>query len=241
MPQRIRPGHSSKGLPVHPEEGPSGTGQQQTLYLPPVSAAHQALINGGMLRIHRNDLCPVLLRLRHDQLSGADQCFLVGKPDPFAFPDCRKRRLQTYHPHCGGNYTVRLRQGRCRNQPRLTEGNLRGQTGNAFRQGFRRLPGRHDRKCRTEPPALLGHPFHTGSGSQGSHTDLGQVREHIQSLPPDGAGGAEDTNTFYHGTITLIPPWASKESALPSGALPWLWNRTGPGIRRDRESDSHSP
>ena len=62
-----------------PERSPAGC-EKDFLDLI-VSLTHDALENGGVLTVDRDDGCMVLLGQLTDQFSGHHQCFLVGKAD----------------------------------------------------------------------------------------------------------------------------------------------------------------
>ena len=169
-----------------------------------------------MLRIHGNDFGAVLFRFRHDELSGADQGLLIGKADPLSGPDGSQGGLQPHHAHHSGYDAVRASEGGGFHQPRLAVRYPDGKILNPVCQGLGSIPSRHYGKLRQESPALLLHTLHALPGSQRPHPDPGQVGNNIQRLPANGAGGPQDTNTFYHGFPLIIPPWAAKESAPPS-------------------------
>ena len=71
-----------------------------------VTAALQALKDGGVLAVHRNDLRAVLFGGGHHQLTGTHQRFLVGKGDAPSKADGSQRRFQPHAAHHGGHHGV---------------------------------------------------------------------------------------------------------------------------------------
>ena len=125
-----------------------------------------------MLRIHRDNFRAVCLRLRHNQLAGTDQCFLVGKSDSFTGPNGGKGGLQAYHTHHCGNNTVHVGSGCGINQTLFSPADTDGQAGNLFLQLIGCFLRCHNRQCWTVLPALLRHPFHVCTGSQRCYRNI---------------------------------------------------------------------
>ena len=215
MLQGIRFGNGMELFPGHAEEGASGAGENQPLDFFFVVAAHEALKNGRVLGIHGNNFRVILFRLRHDQLSGADQGLLIGKADALARPDGGKGRLQPYHAHHGGDDAVRFRQRGRFQQTLLPPVYPDGKVFNPGLQLFCCFLRSHDRKGRPESAALLGHSLHTGSRGKRRHPQSGQAADNIQALPSDGAGGAENTDTFDHIRLLTSSPEAEAAAVPP--------------------------
>ena len=184
---------------VFPEERPAGAGQNQAAHLAAVAAAHQALENGGMLRIHRDDLRSVLPCGRHDERAAADERFLVRKGNALFLPDGRQRGAQAQHPDHRRHDRVRLlvlRRGEALHAGEDADLLPRQRV----TQLLRRLRRGHDRKLRAEFAALLRHALDVASGGQRRNAD-GKLLDDLQRLPADGAGGAEDRYALCHITL----------------------------------------
>ena len=69
---------------------------------------HQALEDGGMLGVHRQDLHPVPAGFRHDDGTGGDERLLVRKGDVFPGPDGGKRGPEPAETHHRGDDDVHL-------------------------------------------------------------------------------------------------------------------------------------
>lgn len=95
------PGHIPELLPPSAVKGATGAGKDQAPDLPPVPAASQALENGRVFRVHRDDLCPILVRRIHHQLPAHTRVSLVGKANPLSPLDGSQGGLQTHHAHHG--------------------------------------------------------------------------------------------------------------------------------------------
>ena len=104
--QRVAGGHALQLRIGHAEERAAGAGQDQPLDLPLVTAALQALKDGGVLAVHRNDLRAVLFGGGHHQLTGTHQRFLVGKGDAPSKADGSQGGFQPHAAHHGGHHGV---------------------------------------------------------------------------------------------------------------------------------------
>ena len=157
-------------------ERASGGCQNQPFDLPPVTAAHEALENGTVLRIHRHDLRPVFLRRVHHQFTGTHQRLLVGKTDAFFLFNGRKGGSQTYHAHDGGNDSLCLLHSGGGDQsfhavhdPDTKAGKPRFQFLCGFLSAHNAEPGH-------ELPCLLLHPVNIFIGRQSADFNTQMLR-----------------------------------------------------------------
>ncbi|MPM57528.1 hypothetical protein SDC9_104350 [bioreactor metagenome] len=144
-----------------------------------------------MLRIHRDNFRPVPVRRVHHQLPGAHQRLLVSQRDALSLFNGGQRRPKAHHAHHGGHHCVRS-VNRRRFQKPLGSGNdfyvQISDPAAKFLRG-RRVIQRH--KTRQKLPRLPLQKLQISApGGQRFHTQL-QLLRHIQRLPPDGAGGAQ--------------------------------------------------
>ena len=198
MPQGIVLGNPAELLPVHAEEGTPGAGQDQSADLRPVPYPHQALENRGVLRIHRHNFRPAPLCLGHNQLTGTDQGFLVGKTDALSRTNGSQSWLQSQHTHNRRDDAVRITPGSRGQQAFFPPHDPGRKIADQVFQCQGTFPGACHRQLRPEFTALFGKSLNIGSRGQGTHPDLGIHTHHIQALPPDGAGGTENTDTVNH-------------------------------------------
>ena len=157
-----------------------------------------------MLRIHRDDLCAAALCLSHHQFSGADQGFLVGKADSLSSPNGGQRGLEAQHSYHRCDDCVGLRQAGSLQKPRLTGSHADvGQV----RKPVPQLPGQslvgHHGQQGPKRPALRLHPLELCAAGQRRDPES-QLFRHVQGLPPDGAGGAQDGNHAAHAASPTI-------------------------------------
>ena len=146
------------------EERAARAGQNQPRDLAAVAAALQALENGGMFAVHRQDLRAVRLRRRHDQLAGTHQRFLVGQRNAFFLLDGLQRRAQTHAAHHGGDHRVGALQRGGLQQALLPCHHADGQVGKAQAQFTRRRCVRHHHKLRVKFTGLLLDQIHLPVG-----------------------------------------------------------------------------
>ena len=151
-----------------------------------------------MLGVHRNDLCAVFLRRLHHDLSGADQRLFVGKADALSGPNGSQRGLQSHHTHHGGDDAVGIGHGGRFQQTCLSPADPDGQIVDGICQLLGSFRSGHNSQLRTEPAALIRHPFHIGTGCQCRYPNLRAAADNIQALPADGAGAAQNTDGFDH-------------------------------------------
>ena len=142
-----------------------------------------------MLRVHGDDLRPLLLCPAHHQVPGAHQGLLIGQGNAFALVNGGQGGLQSGDPHHGGDHGVRLGQRGGLHQALPASYHTDGGVSKALFQilgsGF---VHRHHQLGLELPGLLLGQ-LHAAVYRQGRHlvaADLG----HVQGLPTDGAGGA---------------------------------------------------
>ena len=176
--QSVRRGLMLQFLMAQAEKRPAGAGQQQTLYLPAIPAALQALENGRVLRIHRHDLGAAALRLRHHQLAGAHQRLLIGQSDALFLPDSRQRGFQSNAAHDGGDHRVRLRQHRRLQKPLRPLRHPDIRVGQPQPQLSRRRPVIQHRQLRMELSSLLLQQIHLAVGRQRRHRQS-QLLHHL--------------------------------------------------------------
>ena len=87
----------SRGIPrkgPHPAKRTAGAREENFLQFP-LFSAHQALENGGMLTVNRDDLSAFLRCRTHDKAACADKRLFIGKSNALFRTDGSKCRLQT--------------------------------------------------------------------------------------------------------------------------------------------------
>ena len=167
----------------------------------------QALVNGAVLGVDRNDLGP---RIGADPLnhrSGRDQRLLVGQPEPLARLQGRQRHRQPGE----SDYSVDDRvggggRGRHRVLPgeQLHAGRQQlGQSGGAGRVGQRD-------DLRPEAMGLLGQQLHRAGCSQRDHAvSVGPGPHDVERLGSNRSGRAQNSDrrrTQVSSPWTLGPP-----------------------------------
>ena len=154
MLEGILRGHFLQLLVALAEERPAGAGENEALHLSPVAAALQTLEKSGVLAVHGDDLCAVLLRCRHDKFTGAYQRFLVGEGNALALLNGGKGGGKSYAAHHGGHHRVGLlHRGGCQ-QPLGAGQHLHIQIGHTLPQFLRRRRVIKHRKARQKLPHL---------------------------------------------------------------------------------------
>ena len=200
MPERIRFRHFLEFLRRFPKEGSAGAGQDQAADLTPVSAAHQALENRGVFRVHRDNLCAVFPGSLHDQRAGADQRLLVGKGDALFSADRGQRRAKAQHADHRRYDGVRLFVLRSLQKSLHPGENAELLSVQSVLQLGGRLRRRHNGKLRLEFAALLCHEPHIAARRQRGNSDR-KLFQHLKRLPSDGACAAENRYTLCHITL----------------------------------------
>ena len=202
MLHRLLRGHVLQLSPGLTPEGAAGTGEQDLAQLP-LLPAHQALEDGGMLRIHRHDLCPFLRRPGHDDVPGTDQGLLVGQGNALFPVDGGQGGLQAHRAGYGGDHAVRLLHGGGPDQALHAGAHLNVRVGHG---DFELLGGllivyRHEPGV--QPPGLLLQQVDLPVGGESRHRHTDMLR-HGNGLPADGAGAAQNGNGFYHTIFLFI-------------------------------------
>ena len=183
-------------------EGAAGAGEQDLAQLP-LLPAHQALEDGGMLRIHRHDLRPLLRRPGHDDVPGADQGLLVGKGNALSLVDGGQGGLQAHRAGYGGDHAVRLLHGGGLNQPLHAGAHLDVRVGHGDPEGLGGLFIVYRHELGVQPSGLLLQHIDLPIGGKGHHRHTDMLR-HGDGLPADGAGTAQNGNGFYHTIFLFI-------------------------------------
>ena len=183
-------------------EGAAGAGEQDLAQFP-LLPAHQALEDGGMLRIHRDDLRSLLRRPCHDDIAGADQGLLVGQGDALFPVDGGQSGLQAHRAGHGRDHTVCLLHGGGPDQALHAGANLDVRVGHGDPElsGSLLIVYRH--KLGVQPPGLLLQQVDLPVGGESHHRHTDMLR-HGDGLPADGAGAAQNGNGFYHTIFLFI-------------------------------------
>ena len=197
MPQGVRRRHMLQLLVASAEKRPAGAGQPDAPHLVPVPAPLQTLEHRAVLAVHRHDLRAVLRRRGHHQLAGADQRLLVGQRDALALFDGRQRGLQPHAAHDGGDHRVRLGHGGGSQKAFLPCHDLYSGAPEPLFQLQRRIFVIQHRKARHELPRLPLQQVDLRVGGQCRH-GYSLLPDHLQGLPSDGAGSAQQGNGFRH-------------------------------------------
>ena len=182
--------HILQFFPGLAPEGASGTGEQDFMQFP-LLPAHQALEDGGMLRIHRDDLRPLLRRPGHNDVPCADQGLLIGQGDALLGIDGGQGGLQAHRAGHGGDHAVRLLHGSSPDQPLNAGAHLNIRVGH----GDLELPGgllivyRHE--LGVQSPGLLLQHVDLPVGGEG-HNGHADMLRHGNGLAADRAGAAQN-------------------------------------------------
>ncbi len=166
----------------------------------PLLPAHQALEDGGVLRVHGHDLRAALSGPGHDHVAGADQGLLVGQGDALFRVNGRQRRLQAHRAGHRRHDAVRLRQRGRLDQAAHAGAHADIRIGHGDLEGLGRLLVIDRHKGRMKLPRLLLQQIDLPVGGQGRDPDAGVLR-HGGGLPADGAGAAENGNGSDHNSI----------------------------------------
>ena len=170
------------------KEGAAGAGQNNLLNLCGAMRAHQTLKNGRMLRVHRDNLCTIFGGLRHDQFTGADQGFLIGKANALSGTNGGQCGFQAYHAHHGGDDAIHLWECGRFHQAFLSPCDSCRQIGDSNLQLRCGLRISHNSQFRNKFPALLRHALHAGGCGQCSDPDTFKVSYNVEALSANGAG-----------------------------------------------------
>ena len=159
--------------------------------------AVQALEDGRMLAVHRQDLNPVGLGLAHDRLAGHHQDFLGGHGDVLAGPDGGQGGFQTGRAHDGNENNVRLRQRSQSDQgfrPREHFGGVAQRRPDSLR-----LAGVMDRgQSRPMPAALFDEQVGIATGGQPHQLEaVGLVFHHFQGAGANRTGAAKQDDALH--------------------------------------------
>ena len=177
-------------LPGPAKEGAPRGGEQNPFQLPAV-AALETLEDGRVLRVHRDDLRPLLPGAGHHQGPGAHQGLLVGQGNALAGVDGRQGGGQAGDAHQGGHRRVRLGQLGCGQNPLLPRQDLNVRVCQPGRQSS----GGGWIRCRCQDrmkgPGLPLQQVDVMVGRQGQHPVAAGCR-HLQGLGADGPCGAQD-------------------------------------------------
>ena len=184
-------------------ERAAGGGQQQLLDTDRRQAitmlGRQALEDGIVLGIDRQQGRPVLFHRIHEQLPGTHQRFLVGQQHALAGPHRRQCRQQASRTDDGGHHAIDFRRLADVDQRLLTMAYLDGRALIALDALERlteprsRLARGDHRHLRAMRQAQLQQRLMTRGSAERMHPiTLGMARDHIQSAGTDGAGRTED-------------------------------------------------
>ena len=162
-------------------------------------ARAQRLEYGGVLRIHREHLHSLFLCERHDDVSRAYQCLLVGYGYIVPCLHSGYGRPYAYHPHHGSHHYVCLRHRCCLYEPIHAREHPAVRVLQPVSQILRCLFVIQDRCLRAELSHLSFHEIRVMACSQCSHRESVSVSPHyVKGLCPYGARGPQYHQSFHH-------------------------------------------
>ena len=181
---------SRKLLQAQAVERPARAGQNEALDLTAVAAALQALEDRAVLAVDGDDLCTAALRRVHDELTRADEGFLIRKRDALFLLDRCECRLESDHAHHSGDDRVGVvRRGR--SQKALHAGEHLGVcVGKPRAELARRILVIKHGKTRAKFPRLLFNEVNAFIRRQRNDRKP-QLARHLKRLAADRAGGTE--------------------------------------------------
>ena len=204
VPEGVRHGDPGQLGPGVGAEGPARGGEQQPLH-PGGVLAPQALVQGGLLAIHRDDPAFPCRQGPLHQAVAANDALLIGQCHGLARLKGRQQRRQPCKAADPVHHHVPLGQG--------------GQKAGGLRPGLH--PGAQARQVRRllriRQPQPLGPEFQgllpqkpgVRSGAQGQYFKFpGHGPHHLQNLAANGACAAQDDDPLLHNTgpsIVYIP------------------------------------
>ena len=204
MPEGILHRHMLQLLIRLAAEGTARGRQKDLLNLVP-RLALKGLENRAVLAVHRENLYPLLLCQRHDDMAGRHQCLLVGQGDIFPRLDSRDGGTDAHHPDNRRHKDLRLLFAGHSQQPVHTGENRHFQVLRPLPQiscvrliGHRRDPGR-------ELPNLLFQERRVMPRRQGCHREFpGILPHHIQSLGADGSRGTQNRYLLHFASSLFL-------------------------------------
>ena len=201
VPDRLLGCHVLKLCPRLPAEGAAGAGQQDLVQLPGLSP-HEALEDGRVLGVHRDDLGAHLSGAPHDDLARADKGLLVGKGDALSPVDGGEGGFEADGAGDRGHDAVGLRECRGLDQALHAGAHADIRVGHGDFKLLRRVLVVHGDEGGFELSGLLLEQVDLSLGGQGrdAHAD---VLGRGEGLPADGAGAAQDGNGFDHVVFPL--------------------------------------
>ena len=193
-----------QALPAAAEEGAAGGREEDALEPPRGRGALQALEDGGVLTVHRQDTDAVLAGGLGDQLTAGDQGLLVGEGDGLPRLDGVHGGHESRNADDGIEDGIGLRVGGTFADA--------ADAGEDFRSGVRDADpevcrgGLVEQRdlVRVELADLVFQRVHAGAGGQGADADALFAAD-VQALGADGTGGAEDAEVLCHAPITTDP------------------------------------
>ena len=185
----------------------------------------QALEDGGMLAVHRQQLDAVFLYRVRYQVAAGHKAFLVGEGQIMSAFDCSQRGRQTGNTDYRVQYNVGAIHGSQSAQP-LWAFQQFGCVGGTGKGSIQFLTGgrvHHGHIFRVELFDLLLQDLHARVRCKAK--DAVAVHPgNIKALGTDGTGGAKQSNGFWH---VDIPLWKGTAPKVQCRLLFWF---SGPGL-----------
>ena len=197
-------GLAAQLLGGHAEEGAAGGREQNFGQAGSALLILQALEDGGVLAVHRQQLYPVLFHSLRDQMTAGDKAFLVGQRQVMAALDGAQAGTKTGNAHHAVQHHIRAVQRSQFLQP-LRAGEQLGCICPAGQRGVQLCGGirvGHADIFRVELLDLLQDLFHMAVGRKA--VDLVPLgADDIQTLGTDGAGRTQQRYFFRHDSFLL--------------------------------------
>ena len=195
-------GLAAQLLGLHPEEGTAGSREQDLGQAGGALLILQALENGRVLTVHRQQLYTMLCHGLCDQMAAGDKALLVGKRQIMAAFNGAQAGTQTRNAHHAVQHHIGavqcgqlLEPLRPYQQPGriCTTGKLRIQPAGCIRIG-------HTDITRMKLLDLLQNFIHMAVGGKAEHL-VPLSPDHIQTLGADGTGRTQQRDSFRHHTF----------------------------------------
>ena len=203
MLQRLLRRHRVERLARPLAKGTARSGQDEPPDIRRIVPA-QALVNGVVLAVHRQDVHAAPLRRRHHQAAGHHQHFLVGQRHRLAGLDCRQGGVERSRAGRGAQHDVHVRVGRHGQQSlcsRVGPVGSRARPAERSLHLLQRRGRRHGDDARAVAPHLLGEARGVAPGGEPHDCKAPGLRlHHRERAAADGAGRAEDGNPS-HGLL----------------------------------------
>ena len=173
--------------------GPSAEGaarcREPDLRDPVARLSVEALENGAVLTVDRQDGDSLFGRQRHDDMPRGDQGLLVGQGDLFAALDRGDGRPDAHHAHDRGDEIFAVVHGGCLQEALHAREDLDVQVPDPVPEVGGRIGVVEDCPAGVELPDLGLHQIHAASGAEGGDLQVSLLPDDVKGLPADRTCG----------------------------------------------------